>query len=179
LGWPVRQAAQWVQNRAPWLASATIAQFFREVDAYLRSPDGTQRTAAREEVATTIKQHQPDVIIAHSLGSVVTYEVLWEDPSLTADLLITLGSPLGMKPIRRRLQPSMEESLGRRPPGIQRWVNIADPGDLIAIPPHLKKIFGGIDSDLEESIGLLSTHSVTKYLGCAKVAAILAPLLLG
>ncbi|GLZ38743.1 hypothetical protein Acsp05_23670 [Actinokineospora sp. NBRC 105648] len=43
----------------------------------------------------TIQAHQPDVVIAHSLGSVVAYEALWNSGA-TVDLLITLGSPLAL-----------------------------------------------------------------------------------
>ncbi|MEU0195537.1 hypothetical protein ABZ250_37895 [Streptomyces afghaniensis] len=71
---------------------AFIAVFFREVAAYLREP-GDVREAAREEVATAIAAHAPDIVVAHSLGSVVAYEALHARPGLRVPLLLTLGSP--------------------------------------------------------------------------------------
>ena len=179
LGWPLREGAQWAQERVPWLTEKMIATFFREVDAYLETPDGPRRKAVRNEVAQTIRDHRPEVIVAHSLGTVVTYETLWAEPDLTADLLITMGSPLGMTPIRSRLEPGMDRSEGRRPPGVRRWVNVADHGDPIAVPRSLLALFPGIESDVPESIGALSIHSATNYLGSKAVAKEIIPMLRG
>ena len=78
------------------------------------------------------------VVIAHSLGSVVTYETLWAHPQQRVDLLITLGSPLAMPDvIFDKLHPVPEHRKGQRPPGVRRWINIAEPGDVIAIPRPL------------------------------------------
>lgn len=173
-GWPLRQGSQWAQKRFPWLTKAAIAAFFREVHAYLRTPGGPQRTAARDEVARTIREHPSDVVIAHSLGTVITYEALWEYPDLTADLLITLGSPLGMRPVLSRLKPGIAQSQGARPPGVRRWVNVADPGDPIAVPRKLHELFPGITFDRENNIGAFSIHSASAYLECAAVAATIA-----
>jgi hypothetical protein len=177
MGWPLRQGAHWVQKLFPRFTKAAIATFFHEVHTYLRAPSGPHRSAAREEVAQTIREGPTRVVIAHSLGSVITYEALWADPDLTADLLITIGSPLGMRPVLSRLEPSVAQSLGHRPPGVRRWLNIADPGDPIAVPYRLRKLFPGIELDRTDSIGPLSIHSATAYLKGPLVAASIAPFL--
>src|SRR6266536_4525637 len=82
-----------------------VTRFFREVPAYLG--DGARRAAARDRVASTIAEHAPQVVLAHSLGSVVAYEALWAHPELPVDLLVTLGSPLGMPDVVfDRLEPT-------------------------------------------------------------------------
>ena len=174
MGWPLRQGTQWAQKHFPKLTKAFIAAFLREVHAYLQNPGSSQRTAARDEVARTIREHRPDVVIAHSLGTVVTYEALCAYPDLTADLLITLGSPLGMRPVLSRLEPGIGQSQGARPPGVRRWVNVADLGDPVAVPRKLRQVFPGVAFDREVNIGAFSLHSSTAYLECAAVAASLA-----
>lgn len=117
-------------------------------------------------------------MIAHSLGSVVTYETLWGRRELEIDLLITLGSPLALPDVVfPKLHPAPEHGKGRRPPGVRRWINIADPGDFIAIPRGLARFFDGIDTDLTTPIGVFDTHKVTGYLCCTTTAAALATLL--
>jgi hypothetical protein len=124
-------------DRVPWLSHAgfhlartnrTVGQAVR----YLTEP--AIRTAA-----TAAVHHHLDadtrVIVAHSLGSVVAYEALRARPR-PLPLLITLGSPLGLNAVTRRL---------REPPayptGLARWINLVDRDDIVAARPHLTKIF--------------------------------------
>jgi hypothetical protein len=51
-----------------------VTTFCREVHLYLSDP--ARRAAVRATVADTIATHQPALVIAHSLGSVVAYETL-------------------------------------------------------------------------------------------------------
>ncbi len=78
------------------------------------------------------------VIIAHSLGSVIAFEVAHRlrDPLL---LLLTLGSPLGLQTIiYQKLRPQPPSF----PPLVRRWVNVADRNDFIAADPNLRALFG-------------------------------------
>ena len=76
-------------------------------------------------------------IIGHSLGSVVAYETLQTRATTSPlPLLITLGSPLGLSAINRRLQRPPAY-----PPGLKRWVNIAAPDDIVAARPDLISVF--------------------------------------
>ena len=146
--------------------------FCREAHTYLARPESPRRTAAREEVAETIFRCQPKVVIAHSLGSVVTYEALWAHPDLSVELLITIGSPLGMHGVvfDRLLPPP--DGRGRLPRGISSWVNLADVGDIFAVPRDLPARFEGIArhaSDLR--IGDWDFHTARNYLGSPEVVA--------
>jgi pimeloyl-ACP methyl ester carboxylesterase len=176
---PARAAADWIARKAGLdnkLVRLLVTTFCREVHLYLTNP--TRRQSVRGQVADTITAHQPAAVIAHSLGSVITYETLWAHPDLRIDLLITLGSPLALPDVVfPHLDPAPTNGKGSRPPSVRRWINIADPGDFIAIPRGLAPYFDGIDTDLTTPIGVFNTHKVTGYLACPTTAAALATLL--
>jgi hypothetical protein len=176
--WPLRQALAWIAERrhlAPHLVELFVATFFREVAAYLRTTEGGARHAAREQVAEAIHDHNPQVVLAHSLGSVVAYEALWAHAELHVDLLITVGSPLALPhAVFPRLVPAPENGLGARPPGVRRWINLADPGDLVALPPQgISRRFHGIDLDDQSVIHAFDFHLVANYLANQRLAQIL------
>ncbi|MFJ9844497.1 serine peptidase [Kitasatospora sp. NPDC101155] len=151
------------------LTRAFIATLFRDVARYLGEP--TAREAARETVAAAIGDRGARIVIAHSLGSVVTYEALHARPELEVDLLLTLGSPLALPHgVFHRLSPAPEDDVGRRPPGVRRWVNISDHGDPVAVPRPLTRRFPDVDEDLTESISLFDFHTAARYLRSAAVA---------
>ncbi|MGH3934056.1 MAG: serine peptidase [Pseudonocardiaceae bacterium] len=176
---PARAAADWIARKFGLdsrLVRLLVTTFCREVHRYLADLD--RRHAVRGEVADAITEHQPAAVIAHSLGSVVAYETLWARTDLQIDLLITLGSPLALPDIVfPHLDPAATNGKGSRPPGVRRWINIADPGDFIAVPRGLAPYFHGIDTDLTTPIGVFDTHKVTGYLSCTTTAAALATLL--
>lgn len=178
---PVRQGLAWVARSRGLgrpLVEWFVATFFREVGAYLRHEDGPDRVAARARVADAVATHEPRVVIAHSLGSVVAYEALWGDPGLTVDLLVTLGSPLALPhAVFERLQPSPVAGRGGRPPGVRRWVNLADPGDLVAIPPGgLERKFDGVDlaHPKADSIHAFDFHKAVNYLAMPELRSLLS-----
>jgi len=142
-----RAAADWLLCHLGEPTHHAALMFCREVSTYLNNP--ARRQAARNAVAETIADHRPRIVIAHSLGSVVAYETLWQRPWPKIDLFLTLGSPLAIpRAIFDRLDPSPVASCGARPPGAAAWANLADIGDIVAIPraglaPH----FDGLDHD--------------------------------
>jgi hypothetical protein len=176
---PVRQAVEWAARHlgVPYerLARLFVAAFFPEVSTYLNDADA--RVRARHTIADAIAEHRPRVVIAHSLGSVVTYEALWARP-LAVPLLVTIGSPLGLPGVVfERLEP-VPAPRAARPPGVQRWVNIADHGDFIAVPKRLSDRCD-VDEEYGVSIHPVDFHRVASYLGCSRLAMILAPYLDG
>jgi hypothetical protein len=180
--YPLRQAVAWIAARrrvSPKVVEWFVATFFSEVAHYLRDDphDGSteNRRAARERVIDAIRSHGPRVVIAHSLGSVVTYEALWAEPSLDVELLITMGSPLALPhAVFPRLLPAAENGRGRRPPGVRRWINLADPGDLVAIPVHgVSRYFSGVALDAHDVIHTFDFHRAAKYLTSDVLAEVL------
>ncbi|MFF4734196.1 serine peptidase [Streptomyces mirabilis] len=168
---PLRQALAWLARTRGLGQSATewfVAVCFREVATYLRGP-ARQQVCSR--VADALAAHQPTVVIAHSLGSVVAYETLWAHPELSVELLVTLGSPLALPyVIFPRLQPAPVDQKGQRPPNVVSWVNLADPGDLVALPPGgIKRCFDGAQEPENKPIHAFDFHKATNYLATSQL----------
>ena len=116
-------------------AERFVRRSLAQVTRYLT--DDRIRSAALESVMKLVNANT-EVLIGHSLGSVVAYEAahLIERP---LPLLVTLGSPLGLQTIvyqRLRPQPPIF------PPKVQHWVNVAAEDDFIAAEPRLERLFG-------------------------------------
>lgn len=166
--------AEWLLGRLGDQAVRFAEDFCPEVAAYLGG--GDSRTKARDTVADVIRRRQPRVVVAHSLGSVVAYEAFWAHPDLSTELLVTLGSPLAMRNVVfERLLPVPVHGRGARPPGVGRWINIADKDDIAAIPPGLRDHFEGIERDVACNIDWLDFHTVRNYLGCGSANDYLRP----
>ncbi|GAA2295294.1 hypothetical protein GCM10010149_49460 [Nonomuraea roseoviolacea subsp. roseoviolacea] len=172
----LRTFTGWLLTRLDARSAAFAGLFAPEVAAYLT--DAVRRERVRQAVAATIRRNGPRVVVAHSLGSVVAYEALWSDPTLQVDLLLTLGSPLGMRNvIFERLLPAPVNGRGGRPPGVRRWVNIADKDDIAAIPPDLCDSFTGVDVEELVNLDWIDFHTAEKYLGCPALDPHLRPFL--
>src|SRR6478735_3988000 len=172
---PLRYALEWVAERFgldTTLTRVFTTVFFREVATYFNPVNTYPRIRSRNLFLEQFTAHQPRVVIAHSLGSVVAYEALWARPDLHVDLLLTLGSPLGMPDVVfPRLEPSTAGTgWGQRPPGVAKWINISDTGDLIAIPRDLTQRFRGIDHHNPAArISAFDFHKVANYLNNPQV----------
>jgi hypothetical protein len=114
-----------------------------QVRRYFTEPETRDRV--RTLVANMVSE-DTRVLIGHSLGSVVAYEVLAANRQCPVRALITLGSPLGIRNlIFDRLQPPPVAATG--PPGqwpgcVSSWTNIADEGDVVALVKDLRPKFG-------------------------------------
>ncbi|GAA2693826.1 MULTISPECIES: GPI inositol-deacylase [Actinosynnema] len=166
-----RQAADWITRRFGKAARLFAIAFCREVHTYLSSPDSSRRAKTRQAIADSLAAHRPDVVIAHSLGSVVAYETLWAHPDHDVELLITLGSPLAMPGV---VAPRLRPGTNAKPPRVNRWINVADVGDLVALPrtgltPH----FTGVEQDIPVTVGNWDFHTATGYLATREVRALL------
>jgi hypothetical protein len=117
--------------------------------------------AVREQITGDTR-----VLVGHSLGSVVAYEVLCSDPDLPVRTLVTLGSPLGVRAVRSRLQPPVINGRGAWPSGVEHWVNIADKADPVALKKRLDPIFGTDNASIEdiEVFNGGGMHDVKPYL---------------
>ncbi|MGN9780442.1 hypothetical protein ACTMTF_03375 [Nonomuraea sp. ZG12] len=172
----LRSFTGWLLTRLDRRSAAFAELFAPEVAVYLA--DQEKREQARQAVAEVIRKNQPKVVIAHSLGSVVAYETFWAHPELEVDLLLTLGSPLGMRNVVfERLLPAPINGRGERPKGVRRWVNIADKDDIAAIPPALAGSFTGVDVEELVNLDWIDFHTAEKYLGCPALHPHLRPFL--
>jgi hypothetical protein len=173
-----RAAADWLSGHLGPHACRAALVFCREVSTYLSNQ--APRQAVRDVVAESIAGYRPRIVIVHSLGSVVAYETFWQNPQLKVDLLCTLGSPLGLPgAIFDRLDPRPVSGRGKRPPGVAAWANLADVGDIVAIPrAGLASCFEGLYYDNPAIIiDERAFHAVRQYLASPSTAEVLAPYL--
>jgi hypothetical protein len=160
----IDEASSWLRRFARWIFGlADLLPFLirhvanERMELHLR--DMLRYTRNRNDIAEHIRQmlktplraaveaRRPILLIAHSMGSVIAYDSLWqmaynERDHVRVDLLLTMGSPLGQRYIQRRLQGFAEDGERRYPNNIQRWTNLAAVGDLTAIDPVLGDDFG-------------------------------------
>jgi hypothetical protein len=182
---PIRQMLDWlvgerggrltdvVRERTVRRVERALVANLHEVEAYTTWPN--RRRLVRERVAEVIRRERPTVLIAHSLGSYVAYETLHAHPDLEVELLMTAGSPLRVPSLLRRLEPGLRAGRGARPAGVRRWVNLADVGDLVAVPRKLREVFP-VDADETCDTGL-GFHGFGGYLANGLLAAAVAPYL--
>ncbi|WP_402373144.1 hypothetical protein [Isoptericola rhizosphaerae] len=118
-----------IDRLVPGLSGAVVLLLARDVHTYLH--DDETRAAVRAGLEKALPTDEPVVLVAHSLGSVVAYDVLRRaDPqSRTMPLLLTLGSPLGIEAVRSALEADGPLTW----PPVERWVNARDPRDALAL----------------------------------------------
>ncbi len=113
-----------------------------DAEAYFFNQRQRDRIQTRLRAAITAVQG-PLIVVSHSLGSVITYDVLSEAAHAHRDvrLLITLGSPLGYTEIQDKVSQPLQV-----PGPVGRWTNVADPLDPVALDGQLNNDFrGGLD----------------------------------
>lgn len=126
---------EWVQaifraldKHVPGMSDRALERFTRDV--YLYSTRSGVKTEINGIVAAALTESEPTVVVGHSLGSVVGYSVLREDPrALQVPLYLTLGCPLGVCPIRDQLKPL------KFPKPAKAWYNAYDERDVVALYP--------------------------------------------
>ena len=116
-----------IDKRFGGVSGEWIKGFMRDVFLY------TKRAGVRTEVDKIVTQslnEEPTIVVAHSLGAVVAYNVLRSDPRrLNIPLLVTVGCPLGIRPIRDEFRPL------RFPAPVSVWYNAYDKRDVVALYP--------------------------------------------
>ena len=115
-----------IDRRAPGITSSVLDEFMRDV--YLYTKSAGVRNEINRIVAGKLTE-EPTVVVGHSLGTVVSYSVLREDTrNLNVPLHVTVGSPLGIRPIRNQFRPL-------RFPAAADWYNAFDKRDVVALYP--------------------------------------------
>lgn len=147
------------------LAERALIGALKQVRLYLK--DARIRSAARASVDAVVDT-DTRVLIGHSLGSVVAYESLHEYGGTprwaNVRTLVTLGSPLGIPNlIFEALEPAPSEGHGAWPGDIERWINISDDGDVVALVKKLGPLFGQDLVDIRIENGA-TAHDVMPYL---------------
>jgi len=142
------------------MAERVLIGFIKQVHLYLTDDDVRVNVQGR---VTAMLDEDTRVLIGHSLGSVVAYEVLCARPG-TKISLVTLGCPLGIRNlVFDRLRPAPVDGRGQFPAGAVTWTNIADDGDVVALVKELGPLFGERVQDLSVHTGS-KAHDVSPYL---------------
>ncbi len=128
------------------LGNLVVRVFLEDVERYFG--DVALRSQAIDRVADAVVAANDDVVLlGHSLGSVVAYDALHARPDLPVRGFITLGSPLGLPTVLRRL------GAWSFPPMPARWANVFDPDDFVTgrvvLRPHFPARDGRAVEDLE------------------------------
>jgi len=123
------------------LLPKTIQGIAKDIHRYFINQDDIAceiRELLKQQLRPMLSANNKVLLIGHSLGSVIAYDTLWELGHVEklpgkVDLFLTLGSPLGMQYVQRRLNGYKLKDKQRYPTNIRRWVNISSVGDLTAL----------------------------------------------
>jgi hypothetical protein len=121
------------------VAERMLVGDLKQVTRFLTDPKVKKRVLTQLSVAVG---EDTRVLIGHSLGSVVAYEYLCRDRPAAVELLVTLGSPLGIPQlIFDRLTPAPIHGRGAWPGAELAWLNVADSNDVVALRKQLAGLF--------------------------------------
>jgi hypothetical protein len=117
--------------------------------------------------AALLTDPRPGIVVAHSLGTIITYDVLSEAAFADFDipLLITLGCPLGIENVQERLR----NGKGRpnpTPRAAKAWTNFGDRFDPVALERTLRDEFSPTSFVRDESVNnpARNNHDLSGYL---------------
>ena len=163
------QATSWRNRIARWIyqlgdafpflieavADPNMKATMTETRRYFKNVDGIAsgiRELLKDEIQAAWDEGREVLLIGHSLGSVIAFDTLWEMTHRDwvvgrIDQFLSIGSPLGLNFVQRRLLGREAEGSRRYPGNIRRWVNIAAIGELTALDRRFA-------DDFEEMRGL-------------------------
>ncbi len=170
----------WVQRifqkleSVPGLSGTMLERFIRDVWIYLKYPP------VRRKINGIVEAMLPPdgklVMLGHSLGSVVAYDVLSKARGIEVPLFMTVGSPLGVKQIVELLKP-----IGF-PAVAAHWFNGYDERDVVALRPLDAanfKVNPAVENYGKVRNGTDNAHGIIGYLNNDTVANRLFEALLG
>ena len=157
-----------LEDKSP-LHGAVAQMLVKQAYEYLRHDD--VRVAIDAIVKPELTKGRM-VLVTHSLGTVVGFRLLRELAAegnpVDCPLLVTMGSPLAMRAVTRRVQAPFAI-----PQGVGRWINAFDPADAVTLGKPLDAStfcagitnFADVDNSNEES-----PHAARGYLRHAQTA---------
>lgn len=166
---------EWVQGilraidrHVPFASGTSIAIATYDVYQYLSN--AVIANKINEGVLKAMQPGIPTVVVSHSLGTLVAYNLLknrgatlgWEVP-----LFVTLGSPLAVTKIKELITP-----IGH-PKCVKKWFNAMDERDVVALYPLSKKYFPvtpQIENKTDVRNPTENRHGISGYLGDPEVA---------
>ena len=135
-----------------FLTDLIIHQYFRDLEIYFSTKclDQTRspclaRDLIRERLVRCLEKYRRHeiLLIAHSMGSIIAYDVLRFTPHVKADILVTIGSPLGLPVVISKIVSEQHSSLTKEnvvqiPENVLKaWYNFSDLDDKVAFDYRL------------------------------------------
>jgi hypothetical protein len=167
----VQALGRLLERNVPGVGNVGLA-FVHQVDAYLTRP---HIQAAVDAIVRPQLVGGPVVVVAHSLGTIVSYRLLRQAGNATkAPLFVTLGSPLGIDVVKQHLKPPILKV----PDGVAKWLNGTDERDYVALHARLDhdtfadEIENASDihnrqSDAHAIVDYLANTTISKRIGAA------------
>jgi len=149
-----------------------VKRTFADVYAYFFGGSGD---AMRARLRSTLAEIDgPVVVIGHSLGSIIAYDVLRESwPGREIPLLVTVGSPLGITEIQDLVTRPLQV-----PADVAMWRNVADGRDLVALDRTIRPEYSpsGHTADFLVVNDSANHHGIREYLSSGPVRNAVAAL---
>lgn len=145
-------------------------EFYNQVYSYYT--EDKRREAIQARLIQALDTDNRFIVIAHSAGAVIAYDVLSKfDTQIEVPLFMTLGAPISHPYIYEQISDGL---LPGKPWPVLKWKNFIDPQDLLASPVEGK--FQG--KGVKDCYVMTGGHGAINYLSCQEVQeeAILATL---
>jgi len=151
-----------------WRGGARLVlALLREVFAYLHAPTCGWQVRRRVRLTAT---SQTRMLLAHSLGSVIAFDLLRRGELPQVTTLVTFGSPLGWPTVRTALANCAESA---SPSELVTWTNIYDHRDAVTAGRRLAGFWPQV-TDVEVSNPVTDAHGAQGYLRQPIMAALIA-----
>jgi len=142
------------------IVQATTRLLLRDVNDFFFVPE--RRAPMLASVVDRLSSGGgPFVVVAHSQGTMIAYEVLrqLDRAEIQVPLFVTIGSPLGLTEVKDVFREWTGKKRGKLPfpPCVDRWVNVGDRLDPVALDNDLADDFDGAIED--QSGWFANTHS--------------------
>ncbi|MEU0896066.1 hypothetical protein [Streptomyces massasporeus] len=170
-GQAVSAAQQPLTSRLFPALSDTVTACLGDILVYLKDRGTVSRPGPIVQIVaaalTAAAEHRGDddplVVVAHSMGGNITYDILTHfRPELPVDILVTVGSQVGYFEELKLFHasderiPSADQPKVALPGTIGRWVNVVDLNDPLAF--RTAPVFAGAE-DYRIATGALWAHS--------------------
>lgn len=147
-------------NHYPKLDETLLHKFLVETYLYLSNPDFMHEVHKR--IMAHIHPTKDHLIVAHSLGTVIAYNLLHHFSHFRVHRFITLGSPLAFKVIQEKLT----QPIARPAQLYGDWFNFYSPDDFLTAFPLSEAPFKFEPPIINQAITTLvnNPHQITGYL---------------
>ncbi|HWJ06417.1 MAG TPA: S8 family peptidase [Steroidobacteraceae bacterium] len=125
-----------------WITRQLTKAFLKDVNDYFFVRG--RRVEMRESLMARLRVGGgPFVVIAHSQGSMIAYDVLSRLSLDECDvrLFVTIGSPLGITEVQDQMKRLTKQESLAVPQCVTRWINAADPRDPVALDARIRSEF--------------------------------------